>query len=374
MNLHLLKERENKMKRNMTALDYAKAAMDTMMRKFDAADLPPKGRFHYHQGVFLSGVYSNYLLCGEEKYFRYMKDWVDAMIYEDGSIKEFDPGQLDDIQPGNLIFPIYERAKEERYKNTLDILMEIMKKHPKNREGGFWHKKHLQNQMWLDGLYMGGPFVCKYAKVFEQPEYFDISIEQAFLMREKTEDKKTGLWYHAYDCERTQEWANKETGCAPEFWGRSIGWVPVAILEELDDIPETHPKYQQLCELVRDLLTAICNFQSEEGRWYQVVDKGELPGNWLENSCSCLYVAAIYKAVRKGILENKFLMQAQKGYDAVINSLTWEGENLLIGNVCIGTGVGDYQYYCDRPTSTNDLHGVGAFLIMCGEAARTSEK
>ena len=38
-----------------TALDYAKMACDTLMKKFDAPDLPPKGRFHYHQGVFLSG-------------------------------------------------------------------------------------------------------------------------------------------------------------------------------------------------------------------------------------------------------------------------------------------------------------------------------
>ena len=34
-------------------LFYARAACDTMMRKFAAADLPPKGHFYYHQGVFL---------------------------------------------------------------------------------------------------------------------------------------------------------------------------------------------------------------------------------------------------------------------------------------------------------------------------------
>ncbi len=36
-----------------TTLFYARAACDTMMRKFAAADLPPKGHFYYHQGVFL---------------------------------------------------------------------------------------------------------------------------------------------------------------------------------------------------------------------------------------------------------------------------------------------------------------------------------
>ena len=49
-------------------LFYAKASVETMMRKFKAEDLPPKGRFHYHQGVFLSGVYKTYEACENEDY------------------------------------------------------------------------------------------------------------------------------------------------------------------------------------------------------------------------------------------------------------------------------------------------------------------
>ncbi|MDL2302671.1 hypothetical protein LJC58_10040 [Lachnospiraceae bacterium OttesenSCG-928-D06] len=44
------------------SVDYAKMACDTMIRKYKAEDLPPKGHFHYHQGVFLSGMYQTYLI------------------------------------------------------------------------------------------------------------------------------------------------------------------------------------------------------------------------------------------------------------------------------------------------------------------------
>ncbi|MBQ8639318.1 MAG: glycoside hydrolase family 88 protein [Lachnospiraceae bacterium] len=355
------------MERLTTPLELAQAAVETIMRKYDAADLPPKGHFHYHQGVFLSGVYKNYLLNGEESWYQYIKSWVDAMLDEEGNILNYGGLHLDDIMPGNLLFPIYERTKNAKYKKALDELMQNMLIYPKNKEGGFWHMKQFANQMWLDGIYMGGPFVVKYASMFHCPEYYDISVTQALLMQEKTRDEKTGLWYHAYDCERKAEWADPVTGCAPEFWGRSIGWVPVAILEELDYIPESHARYKDLCKLVKDLLCALCNYQSEDGRWYQVVNKCDQPGNWLENSCSCLYTAALCKAVRKGILEEAFLKNAEMGYKGVVNSLTWEGQDIQIGNVCIGTGVGDYAFYCARPTSTNDLHGVGAFLLMCAE-------
>ena len=355
------------MNTTMRPIDYAKLTIDTMMRKYDAADLPPKGAFHYHQGVFLSGVYENYLHSYNEEWFLYMKDWVDSMLDENGKIIKCDHGRLDDVQPGNLLFPIFERTGEDKYKNAINELIDVMKHFPKNKEGGFWHMIYFKDEMWLDGLYMGGPFVCKYARMFNSPDCYDISADQVIIMREKTRDENTGLWYHAYDCERVAEWANKETGRSPEFWGRSVGWVPVAILDELDYIPKTHPKYDILCKIVRDLLIAVCNFQSEDGRWYQVIDKGTCDGNWLENSCSCLFTAAICKAVRHNILEEDYLEKAKKAYRGVIDSLTWDAEGIQIGNVCIGTGVGNYKHYCDRPTSTNDLHGVGAFLLMCSQ-------
>lgn len=350
-----------------TPLDYARQACDTLMHKFAAEDLPPKGRFHYHQGVFLSGMYQTYELCKEEKYLQYIKDWVDSIIDEKGNIHTFNPGEMDDIQPGVLLYPLLERTGEERYRKALDALVSIFQTYPRNKAGGFWHKDVCPEQMWLDGLYMGGPICAEYAGRFNQPKYWDIVAEQALLMREKTEDKKTGLWYHAWDSIKQKPWADPETGLSPEFWGRSIGWVPVAILNDLDFIPEDYEKRKELEALVRDLLQAVCIYQSEEGRWYQVVNKGDQPGNWLENSCSCLYTAAICKAVRKGILDESYLEQARRGYHAVIASLEYEEEDVLIGHVCIGTGVGDYQHYCNRPVSVNDLHGVGAFLIMCTE-------
>ncbi len=349
-------------------VDYAKMACDTMMRKFKAEDLPPKGRFHYHQGVFLSGVQKTYDLCKDEKYYHYIKDWVDSIIDVKGEIHTFDPGQLDDIQPGILLFFLFGKTGERRYKIALNTLLPCIMNTKRNAEGGLWHKESCPDQMWLDGLYMAGPISAEYAFRFHKEEYLNLAIEQALLMEKKTRDEKTGLWYHAYDCSRKMPWVDKETGLAPEFWGRSIGWVPVAILDELEFVPKNRPEYKELGRLVHDLLTAVIRYQDEEsGLWYQVVDKGGQEGNWLETSCTCLFSAAIAKAVRTGLLEKSNLAYARKGFEGVIDRLKWDGDDLLVDNICIGTGVGNYEHYCKRPTSTNDLHGMGAFLIMCAE-------
>ena len=121
----------------MKAIDYAKQACDTMMRKFAAEDLPPKGGFHYHQGVFLSGMMNTYEVCGEEKYFVYIKQWVDSIIYADGSIHSFDKSMLDDIQPGILLYPLYRKTGDERYKIALNTLIDVLRTWKKNPSGDF---------------------------------------------------------------------------------------------------------------------------------------------------------------------------------------------------------------------------------------------
>lgn len=353
------------------SLDYAKAACDTMIRRYRPEQLPPVGRFHYHQGVFLSGMYQVYLLCKNEDYFSYIRAWVDSIIDEHGEIHWYDSGQLDDIQPGILLFPLYERTGDKRYQKALEELMSSLARFPKNQEGGFWHKVKYPEQMWLDGLYMAGPVAVQFASFSGQQQYADNAVRQALLMQEKTRDAETGLWYHAWDASGKEGWANPLTGCAPEFWGRSIGWVPVAVLNELEGLPKDHSERKKLEKLTADLLKAVCRYQSGDGRWYQVVNKGGQSGNWLENSCSCLFTAALCKAVRMGLLEETYLQHARAGYEGVLKTLTWSGEDLEIGDICVGTCVGDYDFYCARPKSVNDLHGVGAFLLMCAEATRS---
>lgn len=280
-------------------IDYAKQSCDTMMRTYEAAKLPPVGHFHYHQGVFLSGMLHVYQLVKDRRYEAYIKDWVDSVIGRDGTIKGFEEGSLDDIQPGILLLYLYEKFGEVKYKTAIETLIGYINKWKTNARGGFWHKEHLPNEMWLDGLYMAGPFMAEYAEKYSMPALWDLVVKQALLMHENMTDSKTGLMYHA--------WSS---------------------------------------------------------------DKAAIAGNWPEISCSSLYVYALSKAIRMGLMDASYLKYVRKGYEGVIGSLEFDGDALHVVGVCIGTGVCTYQGYIERPTSCNDLHGVGAFLLMCAEVER----
>ena len=349
-------------------MDYALAACETMMRTFAPEALPPVGRFHYHQGVFLSGMYAVYTHTGDPRLLQYIKAWVDSIVNEFGDIQNFNPGQLDDLEPGVLLFPLYEITNDERYKSAMDTILWFYERFPKNSLGGFWHNAMGRDQMWLDGLYMAGPFLALYAKAFHRPDLLDVITLQAKLMQQLTRDPKTGLWYHAVDLQKRHAWANPQTGCSPEFWGRAMGWVPVALLNEMECMEDGENK-ETLAAITRGLLKALLPYQDDaSGLWYQVVDKGGQPGNWLETSCSCLYTAGICKAVRLGVLPRTALPVAEKAVRGIISRLRYDCDDVLIPDICEGTWIGDYAFYCNRKRCTNDLHGVGAFLLMCTEA------
>jgi len=355
------------LKETLTPIDWAEKACEALMAKYEPEQLPPD-RFHYHQGVFLSGMEKTWRQTGKQKYYDYIKAWVDSQVMEDGSIRKHDPGQLDDIQPGVLLFNLYEQTGDERYKKALFYLASLLKSWKTNPSGGFWHKDHYPNQMWLDSLYMGGPIAVQFGRTFDEPEFFDVIAHQAILMEKHTKDPRTGLLYHGWDESKQAAWADPVTGCAPEFWGRAIGWYPVALLEIFEHLPEDHKDKPKLVSILQDLLTSLVKFQDESGLWYQVVDKGDRPDNWLEVSCSALYVHAIAKAVRFGHLDKKYMAYAWKGYRGVIDTLRFDDNgHLVISKICIGTGIGDYAHYIARPTSENDLHGAGAFILMCAE-------
>ncbi|CAM3237863.1 glycoside hydrolase family 88 protein [Paenibacillus lupini] len=365
---------QNNKKPAYSPIKWAEKACEALMAKFEPELLPPD-RFHYHQGVFLSGMEKCWKETQNSKYYGYLKRWVDSQVLTDGSIKKHKPDELDDIQPGVLLYNLYEQTGDERYKNALHYLVPLLKSWKTNASGGFWHKEHYPNQMWLDGLYMAGPIAVQFGKAFDANEYFDMMTYQAILMAKHTKDPVTGLLYHGWDETKEASWADPETGLAPEFWGRAIGWYPVALLEMFEHLPEDHKDKAALVEILQDLLIALINYQDPAtGLWYQVVDKGDEPDNWLENSCTALYVHAIAKAVRFGYLDAKYLEYAWKGYQGVIDTLKFDDKgNVVIGQICIGTGIGDYAHYIARPTSENDLHGAGAFILMCVEMSQAAE-
>lgn len=370
-----------------SALKYAAQACEAIMEKYTPQELPPKGSFFYHQGVFLSGMERLYELTGDKKYFNYIKDYVDYVLGPNGEVYGFchelglreesrfagrELTMLDCKQPVILLYKLYDETGDEKYMNAIKTISESMYYWPVNEYGGYWHMMNHHNQMWMDGAYMCGPLSVKYAKRFGSPILRERAINQIFIMNDHIKDPKTGLYFHGWDSTKKSGWADKETGLSKNVWGRAVGWYAVAILDILDDIPENNPAVERLKQIEVDLLEALVKYNDPEtGMWYEVLDKPGAEGNWIESSCTNLFLYSYAKAIRQGIVsKEKYGPILEKAYAGSIDALYYDEKGyLVVDYVCVGTCIdeGTYEHYINRRCTQNDLHGMGAFVLMCTE-------
>lgn len=339
-------------------------------------------RWHYEHGLMLETLKKMFMYTGEDKYFDYIKQNIDGLVEENGNIKTYrvDEFNIDQITPGKAVLYLYQVTGENKYKIAIDTLMKQLRKHPRTKSNGFWHKQIYPYQMWLDGLYMGQPFYAEYSKIFSKPENFDDIIHQFSLMYEKAKDPKTGLLYHAWDESKQQKWANAETGLSPHFWGRAIGWYVMALVDVLDFFPKDHPKRGVLITQLQEICSVLIKYRDpQKDVWYQIVDLPKREGNYTEASASSMYAYAFAKGANNGYLAPEYYEHAQTSFEGVLKEfVTIDEEGLVnLNNVCSVAGLGgnpyrdgSFEYYMSEKKRTNDFKGYGPFLLAAIELER----
>lgn len=343
----------------------------------------PDRKWKYEQGLMLTALYRMSIHSGNRKYFDFIRDNLDQYVEDNGSIRTYKISDfnLDLVCPGRALLVVYEATHQPKFRTAADTLRRQLREQPRTHEGGFWHKKIYPYQMWLDGLYMAEPFYALYAKTFNEPEAFVDIANQFIWIAEHTRDSKTGLYYHGWDESRKERWANPQTGCSPSLWGRAMGWYGMALVDVLDDFPADHPRREELISILKNLCSALLKYRDPAtSLWYQVVDQGARKGNYLESSASCMFVYMFTKGVNKGYLDRSFLDAAEESFSGVLKHfVTIDHDGLIdLHNTCKGAGLGNvpyrdgsFEYYISEQQRTNDMKGIGPFLLAAIELERS---
>jgi len=352
--------------------------------QLDARETP---RWEYTPGLVLKAILQVAERTDDPRYWNYVLRYYDHFINADGTIKAYtkDEYNIDRINPGKPLFALYARTKDEKYRKAIELLRQQMREHPRTKEGGFWHKKRYPYQMWLDGLYMGAPFLAQYAKTFNEPALFDDVINQFVWMEKHARDEKTGLLYHGWDESRQQKWSDPETGRSPAFWGRAMGWYAMGLVDTLDFIPLEHPRRRELIAILQRLTEAITKVQDpKSGVWWQVVDQSGREGNYLEASASAMFTFALLKAARLGTIDAKYRDAGRRAYQGMLRQFIEVDKDGLVNmhHVCEVAGLGGdpekgeryrsgtYEYYVNEKIRSNDPKGVGPFIFASLEMER----
>jgi len=355
-------------------------ALSIMKRHPEAWQIDDKEeiKWDYVHGLVLTAFDKLYQATQNQNYYNYLRNYADTLIESSGNIKTYklEDYNIDMLNAGKILFTVYEKEKQDKYLKALQLLRKQITEHPRTKSGGFWHKKRYPNQMWLDGLYMGAPFYAQYNSVFEQNKNIDDVIKQFDLMQKAAFDKNTGLLFHGWDESKLMQWADKKTGCSPNFWSRSLGWYAMALVDVLDYVPAENAGHQRLVGYLNSLAEALANYQDESGLWYQVTNYGNKDGNYLEASGSSMFCYALAKGANKNYLDKKYMLAAEKAFDGITSKLIkidQDGE-IHLTQVCAVAGLGgdpyrdgSVEYYINEKKKDNDPKGTGPFILAALE-------
>jgi unsaturated rhamnogalacturonyl hydrolase len=151
----------------------------------------------------------------------------------------------------------------------------------------------------------------------------------------------------------------------------------MALVDTLDYLPANHPARKQIVEQIHDISKGIVKYQDDKtGVWWQVMDKGNLDGNYREATASCMFVYALAKAVNDGELSNQYIPAIVKGYQGVLNEFVRTNNSgaLSLAQCCSVAGLGfkstrggprdgSFAYYVSEPIVENDMKGIGPFIL-----------
>lgn len=335
------------------------------------------GEWDYVTGTVLKAFQELWLVTGEEVYFDYVRQTVDAVVDEKGNISDYrlTDYNIDEIREGSALLFLYRYTGEEKYRLAAGHLRQQMQEHPRTSEGGFWHKKRYPHQMWLDGLYMASPFLAEYGLMFDEPALFDDVVNQIVLMDQYTFDTLKGLYYHGWDESKLQDWADPVTGQSPSFWGRAMGWYGMAMVDVLDFLPEEHPGRDQVIKILQKFANGIIPYQDSTGVWWQVLDYPGREGNYLESSVSSMFTYTMAKAIRLGYIAEPALSYFRTAYKGILKEFITRNEDgtLNLTHTCKSAGLGygrdgSYEYYVYTATHReNDGKGLGPFILAALE-------
>lgn len=338
---------------------------------------PGQARWFYEDGCVLMGCLAMYRATGQSLYRDFVLSYMERAVSPEGTILHFpmDQYNVDNINAGKALFFALDETGESRYRRAADFLMDRLDHHPRCGCGNFWHKEIYPDQIWLDGLYMAQPFRLEYSLRFRHGRDAQDVLSQFSNVRALLFSEEKGLYYHACDTARRQPWADPRTGRSPNFWLRAMGWYLMALADCRALLPGEEG--EKLAALLAEAAKGILPYQDREtGLFYQVVDRADAEGNYLETSGSAMVFYAWMKGWRLGALPEAFGRLGAEGLKSLAKEkLKQDGEGAWhLTDICRSAGLGpgnrrdgSVGYYLSEPRVADDGKGVGPFLMALAE-------
>lgn len=352
-----------------SALD---AVMQTTIGEFPADELA----WDWGEGVLAFGVERAFQVTGQARYRDYLRSYFRAH-----AAKGIDPSWSDDTTPALAALELVQAGDEEFLPLVEQVVRYSMTapRTPEHRAlqhlgGSVW--RHFFPDAWVDSLFHVVPTLIRYSQWTGDPRFRNEGVHQLRLFLRVLQDPQTGLCTHAFD-----------DGAIPRrvppfdsglFWARGNGWMLVALVDALAELPADDPARPELLDGARRLESSLRRQQDPSGLFHTVVlDRT----TYLETAGSALILYGMARGVRLGVFPSATQRALQRGAHGLLGVLRCEAERCTVTGTSLGTNPIGTSY---RTTATADQvsYGVGAWLmatseilsLRCGRRAKQTEQ
>lgn len=271
--------------------------------------------------------------------------------------------------------------------------------------GGWFHKStDYVDQMWLDGAYMGSATLAQLAEYYNGKNNifgstsadWNMVTKQLNIVWNNCWDSNKQLMYHAFSATgdakaksgSSETWAGLSTTTpvyhSAAFWGRANAWYLFALvdaLEAMQKCSQTNTEnYNTLKQHLEAQAEGILRWQDQQtGGWYQIMDEDNTYkansysgerwttssyNNYIETSASTIFAAALFKAVRLGLLGDSYKAAAKKAFEGIVENFVVQDSNnetINIWSSSLSAGLGGKSYR----DGSNDYYILGKDTKEC---------
>ena len=381
---------------NSTAFGLAKYKADGT--KIDRKD--SKNKLDYVPGLVAKSMieaadyYQNF--DWSKPWFASVKEYGDAYY---GKVSD-GGGSLDDLNAVKLYIGVYNNKNASETdrahaKTAIGLATDGLKVHNTKFSiqtgtlagnevvGGWFHKEAYNNQMWLDGAYMGSALLAQIvnfngtgSNVFGSADNdWNMVFKQLDIVWNMCWNRTDKLMYHAFEANagtgtsksHADTWQGLNGTTKPytfhsaAYWGRANAWYIFALVDALEAMGKAgrtaDANYTTLKSHLQELAAGIVARQASNGGWYQLLDKDNTftptsynsnwegkpksATNYIETSATAIFSAALFKAARLGLIDAKYKENARKAFECLVNNYTYlKDGSLEIWGSCRSAGLG----------------------------------
>jgi unsaturated rhamnogalacturonyl hydrolase len=290
-----------------------------------------------------------------EQCLRYYKRWAKRPL-----------GWADHLTPGLGLLRVYEATKDasllEAARRLAQWLTEEAPRAP--RSGAPLYRPDLppyRHAVWVDTIYHEPSFLAKLAQLTGDASYYDEALNVWNSHVRVLSSERGPFLAHAFDTGY-----EKHRGYG---WGRGNGWALYGMVDTLELLPKEHHGRQEALEYFKSLSEQILQTQDRSGFWRTLLQDREA---YLESSTAAFFGGAFTRAVRLGLLDDRFAKAADLAWGAMLSRIDQDGGFYGVSACTYSapTYSDDVSMYHTLPTEVN-VWGQGSALRFAAERIRS---